>query len=332
MIDISIVIPVFNGERFLEKCVESIFENVASTNFFEVLIIDDGSVDKTQLIAQNLCNKYCNIKYFNNKNQGVSKTRNFGLKEAKGKYIYFYDVDDWVEPRFVEKALKLVNTNVDIICFSYKEIYKSGLITVKKFDTDKKMNKKEFFDNFYTIFKTDMLYTVWNKLYKKSFLKKYHLEFSNRKIGEDTIFNLMTYNLINDIYLSESVLYNYNMNIDNSAMNSLEISDIKSQVEEIKILEEFLIRNNINNKKFLEFLYEKFLINSCSRVALKHSNQDSKKKDIFEIKNIHEIQLLLSSKYISEKNKIDYFLLKHNLLNIFILSKKIKNLLKSVIK
>ena len=95
MVEISIVIPIYNVEKWIDKCLQSV-ERQTFTNY-EVIIVNDGTEDNSDKIAQRYCDKYDNWKIINTPNQGLSKARNEGLKCVNGKYIYFLDSDDYIE-------------------------------------------------------------------------------------------------------------------------------------------------------------------------------------------------------------------------------------------
>lgn len=95
MIQISLIIPVFNGELYIEKCINSCLNQDIKLDTYEIIIINDGSTDQTNEILQNF-KKYSNVKIINQQNLGLGKSRNNGLNEAKGKYLWFIDSDDWI--------------------------------------------------------------------------------------------------------------------------------------------------------------------------------------------------------------------------------------------
>ena len=125
MADISIIIPAYNAEKYINKCLDSIIHQTKKE--LEIIVINDGSTDKTEDKVKEYKDK--RIKYFKNKNQGIGKTRNFGIEKATGSYIMFIDSDDYIEKDACEKMFnKARNDNLDIvICDFYKE-YDNGTI------------------------------------------------------------------------------------------------------------------------------------------------------------------------------------------------------------
>ena len=97
---ISIIIPIYNVESYLRKCLDSIMEQ--SFSYFELLLINDGSTDSSGQICQEYVEKDDRIRYFEKENGGVSSARNFGIKHSRGEYITFIDSDDWVDSDYLE--------------------------------------------------------------------------------------------------------------------------------------------------------------------------------------------------------------------------------------
>lgn len=108
---ISVIIPMYNAERYIERCIASIIQQTYKN--IEIIIIDDGSQDNSKQIVHQLINKYnINIiKYFWQKNKGVSAARNYGLQQANGDYLTFVDADDWIAPEMYNSMLQLIQQN-----------------------------------------------------------------------------------------------------------------------------------------------------------------------------------------------------------------------------
>ena len=119
MINVSIIIPVFNGEKYLKKCLDSVKSQIY--NDFEVIIINDGSTDNTSKIIETyLTDK--RFKVINQDNRGIGFSRNIGIKKAKGEYIVFLDSDDYIEFNFLEKMVYKIKTdNLDMVVCDYFE-------------------------------------------------------------------------------------------------------------------------------------------------------------------------------------------------------------------
>jgi len=119
---ISIIIPVYNAGKTIEKCVESILHNDYSD--CEIILINDGSTDDSWKILEGYGKKYPDrMKIFNQENQGVAKTRNFGISLATAEYVMFIDCDDWIENDYLEKFVTEIETkNLDMVIGGYRRV------------------------------------------------------------------------------------------------------------------------------------------------------------------------------------------------------------------
>lgn len=135
---ISIIIPVYNSEKTLKRCVDSILNQTFNRDI-EILLVNDGSKDSSESICLEYQNNDKRIKYFKKENGGVSSARNLGIYEAKGEYIAFVDSDDYVEPNMYEIMLnKISKDGSDIVICGYNEIYS---------DTQRKINVHPYYAN-----------------------------------------------------------------------------------------------------------------------------------------------------------------------------------------
>ena len=175
--EITIIIPVYNCELYIEECLESVagqtFEN------FEALVVNDGSNDASEEIIMNFVNKDSRFKLLTKENGGQSSARNLGLRCAKGKYIAFLDADDYIKPDFFEKLYaQAEEKNLDMAISGIKvlnvktckEIYDDPYFSLLYFDDsfdDKVFNYKECLEFIFRI-----CVVPWNKLYRRDFLKQ----------------------------------------------------------------------------------------------------------------------------------------------------------------
>lgn len=117
---LTIVIPVYNVEDYLSKCIDSCLNQNVSFEDYEVLIINDGSTDKSAQIAQDYASTYPNISFIDQENNGLSYTRNKGIQLAKGEYVWFVDSDDWIEKNIFQELLQETSKHPDIIAIPLK--------------------------------------------------------------------------------------------------------------------------------------------------------------------------------------------------------------------
>lgn len=203
---VSVIVPVYNTEKYLDKCIQSILNQ--SFTDFELLLINDGSTDRSGAICDAYALQDERVRVFHKKNGGVSSTRNMGLDEAKGEWITFVDSDDWLKPDYLMNLYACVNEKVDLIIAYAENVMPTGEILTKEHS-----NGWVSDDNFSDLFsKYEMCQntTCWAKLYKTSCIKNNKIRFNeNISMGEDTVFlyNYLVHSLL--IYISGQVDYCY---------------------------------------------------------------------------------------------------------------------------
>lgn len=184
MKDISIIVPVYNVEKYLRKCLDSLVNQTLSPDKFEIIIVDDGSTDSSFLIAEEYASNYENIRVVHKKNAGLPQARKTGVDQAESQYIGFVDSDDWVEP---EMYLKLLNTAIsqkaDIVCCNYILEYENGKTKViKNNHLTKVFEPEQALKELHN--RSDVYQFAWNKIYKKELFE--HVCFPMQHIiGED---------------------------------------------------------------------------------------------------------------------------------------------------
>lgn len=221
---ISIIIPMYNCERQLSRCIESV-QNQKEKNL-EILLIDDGSTDQTLAIAQKYESEDERITVFSQSNRGVSYARNLGLKFARGEYIMFVDADDYIELDMVssfnieiKKGYDMVISN---ICADRIYTHDENLLNYfwETYRIDSKKLDKVISEYLSGDLKEQIAYSVCNKIFKKKLLVKNNIFFNNDiKIGEDMIFVLSYMLLCKNIKFINKNYYHYCIE-DGSAMNN----------------------------------------------------------------------------------------------------------------
>lgn len=261
-IKLSIIIPIYNVEKYLERCIDSIIKQI-STDDIELLLINDGSTDN----SLNICNKYAkkksNITVLNKKNGGLSDARNYGLYYAKGEYVYFLDSDDMLSDKFIEKIYLNLLTQNDIILFDGKCIDENDnfIDTKYKFEHNCLENKMKYnidsLTNSYKVSKENLTTVVWLGVYKREFLLKNAL-FFEKQLHEDELWTIKTFIQAQDILYIKEFLYYYRIR-NNSIMRN-NINDNKHIKALYYIYESLPIYFDVNikNKNTLNFLKNEF--------------------------------------------------------------------------
>ena len=202
---ISIIIPVYNKENTLGRCLDSIINQTYKN--LEIIIIDDGSTDKSSEISSLYMKENKNIKYYYQKNKGVSVARNKGIKIADGEFIQFVDADDFLELNMCEILhKKILDKNSDIVICGRKDINEEEIIYHKCINRDIS-NIYEIKEDFSYLYKEFFFHSPCNKIYRKEKIKFYFKE--DKSLGEDLIFNIDNIKFMNNISFVENCLYNY---------------------------------------------------------------------------------------------------------------------------
>ena len=199
---VSIIVPIYNVERYIKRCVESI--QMQDYKNIEILLIDDGSTDNSGKIIDDLSQYDTRIKIFHKKNGGVSSARNLGLKVAKGIYIQFIDGDDYIESDHVSRFVKLISdANTDVA------VSRTWLVNdqhISDYCTEVNIINSNIALRDLYLNKIEV--AVWNKIYRKSFLIKNQIHFlSNFWFAEGMTFNVTCFSLCDVIAVSN--LYTY---------------------------------------------------------------------------------------------------------------------------
>ncbi len=209
---VSVIICLFNVSVYLESKRLSCILN-QSYRDIEIILVDDGSIDDTFEIVRDLASKDPRILIVNKPNGGLGSARNAGLEVATGEFIWFYDVDDEVEPDLVEKNVRWMGEyGTDIVVFGNEFIYpETGRVETTRF----KERLLESNDALKRIFMDEILLVpngngfVWNKFYRKDFIKRCGARFGEQRIQQDELFNLKLYPSVQRVFISPEILYHY---------------------------------------------------------------------------------------------------------------------------
>lgn len=297
---ISVIVPVYNVEKYLEKCVNSIIMQTYSN--LEILLIDDGSTDKSSYICDDFAKKDKRIKAFHIGNKGVSFARNKGIEEAKGKYIQFVDADDYIEKNMIEILYNnAIKYNADLSTCNIKQFDEKGRETSENIKKGFHVyNNDEYIKNIYD----DTMYYGYpiNKLFKREYIGKIRFN-ENISNSEDLLF---LFEITNEnskiVYDGDSFLYNYVHRKNSASTHKYNFKNISSL-----IAMEYIIKNYVD--KFSPELKDKYILGYyVENLRAYYLYKKNKKANEYKLK-LKEVKdkyykYLLKSKYISKKIKV----------------------------
>lgn len=325
---ISIIIPVYNVEKYLKECLESVI-NQTYTNL-EIILVDDGSTDS----SGNICDEYkkrdTRIKVIHKENGGVSIARNLGLNNANGQYIGFIDSDDYVEPKYCEKLLKSIKeNNVQCALCKFDKVYE-------------KKNQNTIFESNYIMDKNDLIMEILDvqkgfgfctqKLWTKNALVdiKYN---ENIKVGEDSLFCIESCKNIYKVYVLNEKLYHYRLN-ENSLVRKYDENYAQKYLRAMQETKKYIEENH--NKPDIIKKFNNYIVYNILIIVINYCfNRNNKMSIIKQIEELKKVCKIPEFKYaikncdyngFSLTRKITIFTLKYKLYFITMLIGKIRQL------
>ncbi|MGD6831881.1 glycosyltransferase family 2 protein [Sutcliffiella halmapala] len=310
---ISIIVPVYNTEKYLRQCFDSLINQTFRD--IEIIAVNDGSQDGSIEILNKYKEKDKRIVVLDLENQGPSGARNSGLEEAKGEFVMFVDSDDWMNLDTCEKVYYEAKINdADTVLFCYTSESSSGSVEKYLFENEKKtFNEQEVFDELFCGVlglkgeklknpkKLDALVSVWAKLYKTKIIKENNLSYIDLKLvpSECQLFNLQYMEHSKRVVYLNECLYHYRRNNVTSFTKGYREDLFKKWLYWIDYVNEYL-EKNINN----ESVYDAYYSRICFSVIPLSGN--SMKQKTFK-KTYTELRKILNNAHYKEAyNKFDY--------------------------
>ena len=291
----SIIVPAYNTEKYIDKCLKSIFSNTYKN--FEVIIVNDGSTDKTEDIINKYIKKYDNIIYIKQKNMGLSLARNNGVRKATGDYLLFIDSDDYVEKNLLENINKNID-DLDVLRYQLNIVFNDKIIPYE----EKEFNVTDGIDAFekivkYKFIEMAALYVINRKYYlDNNFMFEkdvYHEDYGLLPLVIATAKKVKSIN-----YLG----YNY-VQRDGSIMSSNDTSKMKKKMDDMLFLFTKAIKylDNIPNSQNVKSFYANSIIDKYNSLS-----DELKKEYIKKIKDLKVISYLSNDSFKRKIKKILY--------------------------
>ena len=276
---ISVIVPVYKVEEYLRKCLDSLVNQTLKD--IEIIVVNDGSPDNSNDIILEYANQYPNVKAFKKDNSGLSDTRNYGIKHAKGEYITFVDSDDWVKLDMYEKLYnKAKEKDYDIVTSDINYVYPDHneiIYTDPKKDTT---DIRRVFINLYP--------TVCTKIFKRELFIKNKLEFKSGVWYEDVEMMYRLLPLINSIGVVHEDFYQY-LQREKSITSTIS-PKIYDYINNFNGLIDYYKENNYYEKyyKELEYAYVRYAYATFIKTCLGYAKSEYLKAVDVAIKNVHE--------------------------------------------
>ncbi|MGL5086982.1 MAG: glycosyltransferase family 2 protein [Clostridium sp.] len=280
---VSIIVPVYNCEKYIIKCLNSILNQ--SYKNIEVIVINDGSYDESEKKVRELEGKDIRIRYFKQDNSGPSKARNNGIGKASGKYLMFVDADDNIDVKYVEKLLnKIEFKNYDLVSCGYIDESRYGVSNQNDFwFGTENLEKKTFIASAIN----GVGGTLWGKIFRRDLILENNIEINNEVyMCEDLLF-VLEYCLYSEKFGAiKDNLYKYNRLNENSISTNLSFSYLDNNIFVIKEIEKYLIKLKVDKKTIQDIIVQRvqsltntIIINEVNK-SIKHNNYDTTKKNI----------------------------------------------------
>jgi glycosyltransferase involved in cell wall biosynthesis len=303
LIDVSVIVPVYNCKKHLRKCVSSILNQSVKT--IEVILINDGSYDGSEMLCEEFKTLNEKVIVIHQENKGVSAARNKGIKLAKGKFLLFVDADDYIEEHYIEKLLTIITSeNYDIVAsggtfFNQFENYCVNTLEGTRGSSE---------DLLCTLVNSSTGGTVWGKLVRSSLIKENNIYFNEEySYREDLLFWLEVTKYIESYTTINYFGYFYRMSHDlNSLSTKYDENDFFKQLKLTEYIEQLLNNQNIPKSRILDILGNN-VTSLLTGTILKQAR--SGKISINNVKKIiKNDSLSYYIKFLRVKNKKDYIL------------------------
>lgn len=305
---VSVIIPIYNVEDYLEKCLESITNQTYKN--LEIICVNDCSPDGSDKILKQYSKKDNRIKIINRKeNGGLSAARNTGLNHITGEYVYFFDSDDWIDLDYIEKMVNIIEkTNADIAA--------NTNIARETSSSSKQMEGKKFNKNINSFLKgniavNNLPWSVWSHIYKKDFIINNNLKFKEGCIQEDVLFQHMAKFNTDKIFAFYGPAYHYTVRAKSITLSRKSV--IAPHIKIWKLIKDFYLKHicqdELNIKIFEPEIFLQINDENDFNISKEHilSIQDytEKKKHLFSDYELFILNSVKNSKTFNEfKNKI----------------------------
>ena len=311
---ISVIVPIYNVEKYLNKCIESIISQTYKN--LEIILVDDGSQDLCPKICDEYAKKDNRIKVIHKENNGVSAARNTGIDIAQGKWIAFIDADDWVDENYLKILISESDENIDIIGCGYKRVNGNNIEKVNNNDETIIYDNVKFIEKLLNV--QNGYGFVHTKLIRKSLINNVKFD-CNIKVGEDALFNMQLAKKTKRIKIINKALYNYRISLE-STVKKYDKNYVEKYYNAMQKCYNYIYKNFVDNTEIISNIHN-FIVYHVMLIAINYcynpENLEKNKRKL--LKNVCKIELfseaIKKSNYndLSLSRKIMLFTLKYKL-------------------
>lgn len=283
-VKISIIMPVYNVEKYVGKTIQCMLDQTFKD--FEFLIVDDGTKDNSGVICDEYAKKDPRITVIHKENGGAPSARNVAIDMAKGKYMYFVDSDDWAEPTMLEDMYNLAEkyqSQYVITGFYIDTYFPDGSCNTQEIHLDDKVysSKEEFRADICRLMDKNLVYTPWNKLFLSSYILENNLRF-DKVLWDDFPFNVKYFRDVERVVMSSKMYYHFIRARSDSETSKYNKNMFEKRLWEHNLLKElFTYWNMMDNDEVVEFLSRRHIeriIGCIENVYNKNSTKTAKEK------------------------------------------------------
>lgn len=312
---VSIIIPVYNVEKYLQRCIDSLLAQTYTNT--EMIFVDDGSTDSSYQILQQAEKTDSRIRVFSQENAGPSAARNLGMDHCTGEYIMFCDSDDTVEPTWTEKMVEAVQEHPDaLVTCGFSRLDENGNTLKTQIMPSGIYDKKEYFQYYYS----GLSGSSCNKIYRKDSIRNSNLRFSgNCRYAEDAMLNLDYLDCVKEIFILDEALYNY--------YAYCSVTTLSSKVNYWQLKEIFCKRAAYIEPKYIDQYNKEFFFFAWSEIRSTFQNKalsiEKQVKHVRQIVADHVFQELLNAYGEELFDRYSRWMLKNRAVRCFWLIQKI---------
>ncbi|MCP3794773.1 glycosyltransferase [Paenibacillus sp. CH40] len=304
---ISVIVPIYNVEKYLPEAFDSLKRQTIGFNNIEVIMVDDNSTDESKNIIDKFASENSNVIsiHLSSSSGAAGKPRNIGIKNASAKYIMFLDPDDYYTDNACDSLYqKISEKNIDFAFASYRSISEDGSIILENNVLPKgfpdKIDSQSIEDNQQLL---EIAPSIWTKIYNKSFIENNNIEFPEKIVSQDFVFNIHALLSANGIYFFNDIVYNYRIrNKESKSISYILDEKYFYGINKSQLLAYDLFRK-FNKENLFEIILVKYIDFNINNIFSSHLLSNSRKKGI--IKNMYWFFKQCNEKGIEPKDKLN---------------------------